>query len=73
MTKDRIMVGLKDTETNGGNEIVCPYCGEKNHFLNCEGEPKIVKKCPHLTSLFMQAASPEELKYCYYARFKAKE
>jgi len=51
-------------------KILCPYCGSEINFsINKCGEPKVVEKCNHFTSIFVEANPEQESLYCHYARF----
>ena len=72
IAKSKKMVFIGDSTFNGENRVICPYCGCENLFSrNRYGEPKVVKKCVHFTSIFMEAIpEPEpDIKYNHYARF----
>lgn len=51
-------------------KILCPYCGsEISISTNICGEPKVVEKCNHFTSIFVEAKQEQKSIYCHYARF----
>jgi len=65
------MVFIGDNTAEGEETVLCPYCGFKNIFhRNKSGEPRIIEKCSHFTSIFMEAIIEKETRYNHYARFR---